>query len=94
MPGSLKEAPDARVPSAPEGPKGFFSPSVAIIAISSSKLDEGPSGHKEEESTAQVAPDPENAPIGALDEEVSGCVAEFHAVQVLHERASNKADSL
>lgn len=90
MPGSLKEAPDARVPSAPEGPKGFFSPSVAIIAISSSKLDEGPSGHKEEESTAQVAPDPENAPIGALDEEVSGCVAEFHAVQVLHERASNK----
>uniref|UniRef100_A0A8C8ZWD8 MAGE domain-containing protein n=1 Tax=Prolemur simus TaxID=1328070 RepID=A0A8C8ZWD8_PROSS len=56
MPGNLKEAPAAKMPSTPEGPQGSCSSAIAVAATSSSKPDEAA---------------PENAPINAVDEKVA-----------------------
>ncbi|XP_057351324.1 melanoma-associated antigen B16-like [Manis pentadactyla] len=67
MPGSSKGASAAGVPSTREGAQGFLSSPVAITATSSSRSGVRSSGHKEEESTAQAAPQPAELPLDPID---------------------------
>ncbi|CAK6450546.1 unnamed protein product [Pipistrellus nathusii] len=74
MPGNLKEAPDAGIPSTSESAQSFCSSSVVTTVSSSIKYGEGPSSKEKEDSTLEVDPDPNNVPIEALDENVSSLV--------------------
>ncbi|XP_068388695.1 melanoma-associated antigen B16-like [Eschrichtius robustus] len=73
MPGDLKEASGACIPSTPQGPQNFCSSSIAIKATSPTKSDEGSNSQEREYtlSTSQAVLDPKNVPVDALDKQVA-----------------------
>uniref|UniRef100_H0XMD9 MAGE domain-containing protein n=1 Tax=Otolemur garnettii TaxID=30611 RepID=H0XMD9_OTOGA len=93
MSGNLKEAPAAKVLSAPEGPQSFCSSSGDSTATSSSKPDEGTRSKEEKKSltTAVAAANPENVLIDALDRKVAFLV-NFLLVKYQMKELIRKAD--
>ncbi|XP_006097060.1 melanoma-associated antigen B16-like [Myotis lucifugus] len=70
MPGNLKEAPDAAIPSTSHSAQ-----SSSSSVSSSRKYGEGSSSEEEEEdSTLEADPDPKNVPVDAEDENVASLV--------------------
>ncbi|EPQ13188.1 Melanoma-associated antigen B16 [Myotis brandtii] len=62
MPGNLKEAPDAGIPSTSESAQSSCSSSVVTTVSSSGKYGEGSSSEEEEDSTLEADPDPRMCP--------------------------------
>nr|KAF6492537.1 MAGE family member B16 [Molossus molossus] len=74
MPGNLKEALDAGIPSSSESPQSFCSTLVVTTVTSSSESSESSSSQKEESGTSVAVPDPMNVSTDALDENVASLV--------------------
>ncbi|KAB0393219.1 hypothetical protein E2I00_012817, partial [Balaenoptera physalus] len=95
MPGDLKEASGACIPSTPQGPQNFCSSSIAIKATSPTKSDEGSNSQEREDtlSTSQAVLDPKNVPIDALDKQVAMLV-DFLLFKYQMKEPITKADML
>uniref|UniRef100_H0XT37 MAGE domain-containing protein n=1 Tax=Otolemur garnettii TaxID=30611 RepID=H0XT37_OTOGA len=93
MSGNLKEAPAAKLLSAPEGPQSFCSSSGDNTAMSSSKSDEDARSEEEKKSlsTVEATANPENVPIDALDRKVAVLV-NFLLVKYRRKDLVRKAD--
>uniref|UniRef100_G1Q5R2 MAGE domain-containing protein n=1 Tax=Myotis lucifugus TaxID=59463 RepID=G1Q5R2_MYOLU len=74
MPGNLKEAPDAGIPSTSESAQSSCSSSVVTTVSLSGKYGEGSSSEEEEDSTLEADPDPRMCPLHAVDENVASLV--------------------
>ncbi|XP_006097061.1 melanoma-associated antigen B16-like [Myotis lucifugus] len=73
MPGNLKEAPDAAIPSTSQSAQSSSS-SIVTTVSSSRKYGEGSSREEEGDSTLEADPDPKNVPKDAEDENVASLV--------------------
>ncbi|XP_036998884.2 melanoma-associated antigen B16-like [Artibeus jamaicensis] len=93
MPGSLKEAPAAVIPSTPESPQSFCSSSMATMAILSSKSGEGSGSQGEGVSTLEAISGPKNVPVDALDERAAWLV-DFLLFKYEKKGAITKAEML
>ncbi|XP_012663035.1 melanoma-associated antigen B16-like [Otolemur garnettii] len=95
MSDNLKEAPAAKVLSAPEGPQSFCSSSGDNTATSSSKPDDDSSSKEEKKSlsTSEATENPENTLIDALEKKVAFLV-NFLLLKYRMEALVTKADIL
>ncbi|KAF6090967.1 hypothetical protein HJG60_012563 [Phyllostomus discolor] len=93
MPGSLKKAPAAGIPSTPERTHSFCSSSMVTMAILSSQSGEGSSSHEEGDGTLEADSDPRNAPIDALDERAAWLV-DFLLFKYEKKEPATKAEML
>lgn len=93
VPGNSKGAPDAGIPSAPEGVQSFPSSSTAVRANSSSKSYTGSSNQEESDRASQAEPDPRNVPIDAFDKNV-GLLVNFMVLKYQMKGPLTKADML